>query len=70
MLGLEADQVLDYFGEYFITFVRKDGYEDLLRSLGESLQEWLSNINSLHVHLEHTLGGDSLAAGYRAPLFW
>lgn len=45
--------MLERFGEYYMVFLREDGYDNLLRCLGDSLQEWLSNINNLHAHLKH-----------------
>jgi guanylate cyclase soluble subunit beta len=65
------DDMLENFGEYFMVFVREDGYEHLLRCLGDSLQEWLSNINNLHTHLEHTLRVDQRSNNkFNAPFIW
>jgi guanylate cyclase soluble subunit beta len=70
VLELDIDTMLEKFGEYFIVFVREDGYEEMLRCLGDSLKEWISNINHLHVHLEHTLSVNQSTHKFNAPLFW
>ena len=62
--------MLENLGEYFVVFVREDGYDKLLRCLGDSLQEWLLNINNLTVHLKHTLPPDKYSDKYDAPLIW
>jgi guanylate cyclase soluble subunit beta len=54
-LGVEADTVLEVFGQYFMDFVRGHGYENMLRCQGSSLREWLGNINDLHKHLQSNL---------------
>lgn len=62
--------MLETIGEYFLAFVREDGYDEMLRCLGDTLQEWLSNVNHLHIHLELTLHLENSANKYHAPLFW
>ena len=60
-------EMLEGLGEYYMVFIREDGYEDMLRCLGDSLQEWISNMNNLHVYLDNTLGASRRAG---VPLFW
>jgi guanylate cyclase soluble subunit beta len=55
VLGVEGAELLEVFGQYFITYCTEKGYANLLRCLGSNLREWLSNVNMLHVHLESTL---------------
>eukprot|EP00559_Dactyliosolen_fragilissimus_P009842 CAMPEP_0184855690 /NCGR_PEP_ID=MMETSP0580-20130426/842_1 /TAXON_ID=1118495 /ORGANISM="Dactyliosolen fragilissimus" /LENGTH=695 /DNA_ID=CAMNT_0027350255 /DNA_START=61 /DNA_END=2148 /DNA_ORIENTATION=- len=65
VLGLTVDQVLEAFGQYFMEFTRKNGYENLLSCQGSNLRLWLSNLNALHDHLQ-----SSLPQGFVAPVFW
>jgi hypothetical protein len=75
VLDVELSELLDALGEYFVVFVREDGHDELLMCLGDTLQEWLSNINYLHLHLELVLGtvtetDKESEQKYNAPLFW
>jgi hypothetical protein len=73
VLDVELSELLDTLGEYFVVFVREDGHDELLMCLGDTLQEWLSNINYLHLHLELVLGtvaDKESEQKYNAPLFW
>ena len=63
-LNVGADDVLELFGQYFIQFVKKEGYANLLRCQGDSLKGWMNSINDLHLHLEHTM------PEIVAPEFW
>ena len=65
VLGLEVDAVLEAFGQYFMEFTRKNGYDNLLQCQGSTLRLWLSNLNALHDHLQ-----SSLPKGFVAPVFW
>lgn len=65
VLGLEVDTVLEAFGQYFMEFTRKNGYDNLLQCQGSTLRLWLSNLNALHDHLQ-----SSLPKGFVAPVFW
>eukprot|EP00957_Ditylum_brightwellii_P017920 1350040-Ditylum_brightwellii.AAC.1 len=62
VLGIPVSGVLEAFGQFFMEFVRKNGYENLLRCQGSTLRLWLSNLNALHDHLQ-----SSLPAGFVAP---
>ena len=75
VLDVSLSELLDALGEYFVVFVREDGHDELLVCLGDTLQEWLSNINYLHLHLELVLGtvaetDKESEQKYNAPLFW
>mmetsp|Transcript_953 Transcript_953/g.2067 ORF Transcript_953/g.2067 Transcript_953/m.2067 type:complete len:1145 (-) Transcript_953:360-3794(-) len=70
VLNMKVDDLLEVIGEYFMIFVREDGYEETLRCLGDSLQEWLSNINILQIHLEHAFEMGKESPKHHAPLFW
>jgi hypothetical protein len=46
---------LEVYGDYFYSFVMKNGYEGLLGVQGETVFNFLCNINRLHKHLAHNL---------------
>ena len=70
VLKVEESVMMEKFGEFFIVYLREDGYNELLRCLGDSFEEWIANINNLHDHLEHTLYLDTTSYQYRSPRFW
>lgn len=47
-LGLTSDQIMQAFGEYWITYTATEGYEQLLESTGETLPEFLDHLDHLH----------------------
>lgn len=53
MLGTPVPTALNLFGKYFIGYVERIGYSNLLRLLGSSVLTFLSNLNNLHIHLSH-----------------
>jgi Haem-NO-binding len=65
VLGISVDDVLHAFGDYFIDYVQDNGYSNVLECLGTNLRDWLSNLNSLHDHLQA-----SYPKGFVAPIFW
>lgn len=65
VLGISVDDVLHAFGDYFIDYVQDNGYSNVLECLGKNLRDWLSNLNSLHDHLQA-----SYPKGFVAPVFW
>ena len=64
VLGMEAAKILEVFGAYFFQFAKQEGYANLLRCLGNDLQSWLSNVNTLHMHLHRAF------PEMVAPQFW
>lgn len=65
VLGISVDGVLEAFGDYFIDYVQENGYSNVLECLGKNLRDWLSNLNTLHDHLQA-----SYPKGFVAPVFW
>lgn len=55
VLNLSLETVLEVYGDYFLTYVSKAGFEELLKMQGNTLFEFLGNINNLHRHLQHNL---------------
>ena len=47
-----VDQVLEAFGEHWILFTAEEGYGDLMRMCGNTLVEFLTNLNSLHARIQ------------------
>jgi len=47
-LGLSADQIMQAFGEYWITYTAAEGCEQLLESTGETVPEFLYQLDDLH----------------------
>ena len=52
VLNISVDDVLFAFGDYFVGYVKDNGYANVLECLGRNLRDWLSNLNSLHDHLQ------------------
>ena len=65
VLNISVDDVLFAFGDYFVGYVKDNGYANVLECLGRNLRDWLSNLNSLHDHLQA-----SYPKGFVAPVFW
>ncbi|CAJ1955291.1 unnamed protein product [Cylindrotheca closterium] len=65
VLGASVDDVLYAFGDFFIFYVRDNGYSSVLECLGGNLRDWLSNLNSLHDQLQA-----AYPEGFVAPVFW
>jgi hypothetical protein len=65
VLNITVDEVLFAFGDYFVGYVKDNGYANVLECLGSNLRDWLSNLNSLHDHLQA-----SYPKGFVAPVFW
>ena len=55
VLRVNSDTMLENLGEYFMQFVRDEGYLTMLSVLGSDLREWLTNVNDLHVHLKSAM---------------
>ena len=62
-LGLPSEQVLEAFGEYWITYTAHEGYGALMAAGGTHLREFLANLNDMHGRVE------TIFAQVRIPLF-
>ncbi|MBO3463929.1 heme NO-binding domain-containing protein [Aetokthonos hydrillicola Thurmond2011] len=51
VLNMQADEILQAFGEYWVTYTAEEGYGDLLASAGNSLPEFLDNLDQLHARV-------------------
>ncbi|MGB1657552.1 MAG: heme NO-binding domain-containing protein [Longimicrobiales bacterium] len=52
--GLEVEQALEAFGEYWINFTGAEGYGQLLDASGDTLPEFLNNLDDLHTRVALT----------------
>jgi guanylate cyclase soluble subunit beta len=57
VLGAPAEACLDLFGHYWATVTAPNAYEMLFESTGETLFEFLENVNSLHDRITSTFIG-------------
>lgn len=62
-LALPPEQVLEAFGEYWVTYTADEGYGPLMTAGGTHLREFLGNLDGLHGRVE------SLFPQLRIPLF-
>ena len=51
LVGIDADTILEMFGEQFLLWCHESGYENTLTLLGRSLMDFLENLDALHDHL-------------------
>lgn len=52
--GLPAEDILRVLGEFFISFMGREGYGLLLKAAGSNLAEFLSNMDNLHSRINST----------------
>lgn len=50
-LKLPAEQVLEAFGKFWITYTAREGYGELLRISGSNIWEFLANLDNLHARV-------------------
>lgn len=51
VLGMSSAEILQAFGEYWVTYTAEEGYGELLNSAGESLPEFIENLDNLHARV-------------------
>lgn len=51
ILGISAEQVLITFGEYWTLYTAREGYGELLKMSGNSLPEFLLNLDTMHARV-------------------
>lgn len=54
-LGLDAAAVLEAFGEYWTVYTIDEGYGSLLSMMGDTLEEFLENLDSMHARVGTTM---------------
>lgn len=51
-LAMSPEQVLQAFGEYWILYTADEGYGELMQAGGDTLREFLGNLNDMHGRIE------------------
>ncbi|MDK2122779.1 heme NO-binding domain-containing protein [Parachitinimonas caeni] len=52
VLGLPPDKVLEAFGEYWTLYTAQEGYGEMFKAGGNSMREFLGNLNAMHGRVE------------------
>jgi hypothetical protein len=55
ILGAEASVVMETFGEYWILYTANEGYGDMMELAGETLPDFLNNLDMLHNRLNNLM---------------
>ncbi|MBW4474922.1 MAG: heme NO-binding domain-containing protein [Stenomitos rutilans HA7619-LM2] len=50
-LGLSAADIMQAFGEYWVQYTAQEGYGELLEMAGDTLPDFLQNLDNLHAHV-------------------
>lgn len=53
-LGLSPDAVMEAFGEYWVLYTGRSGYDDLMKMSGTTLVAFLHNLDTLHAHVSRS----------------
>lgn len=64
LTGDEAKEILEAMGEYWIRFAQRSGYGDLLRVIGTTLPEALTNLDNMHARV------GLVFPDLKPPTFW
>ncbi|XP_041348520.1 guanylate cyclase soluble subunit beta-2-like [Gigantopelta aegis] len=48
VMALSMETVLEVFGDYFLTYCLKHGYDKMLKTLGGDIRSFIQNLDSLH----------------------
>ena len=51
VLGLQAQQILEAFGEHWVLYTAQEGYGEMLSMFGADLRQFLGNLDNLHSHV-------------------
>ena len=54
VLGAPPEQILEAFGEHWIRYTVDEGYGDMMALYGDTVFEFLNNMNSLHAQIRLT----------------
>lgn len=64
VLGVEGEEILRSFGEYWVQYTAQAGYGELLKMAGRTLAEVLMNLDNLHTRVALTF------PHLQPPSFW
>ncbi len=51
VLGLSSAQIMEAFGEFWVTYTAKEGYGELMDMSGDTLPEFLENLDNMHARV-------------------
>jgi hypothetical protein len=51
VLGLSAAEIMQAFGEFWVRYTAEEGYGDLMEMSGDTLPEFLQNLDTLHARV-------------------
>lgn len=51
VLGLSPSEIMQAFGEYWVQYTAKEGYGEMMDMSGETLPEFLENLDNLHARV-------------------
>ncbi len=51
VLNLSSEEILQAFGEYWVTYTAEEGYGEMLAMAGDNLPEFLRNLDNLHMRV-------------------
>jgi hypothetical protein len=51
ILGLSAADIMQAFGEFWVTYTAQEGYGEMLQMSGDNLPEFLENLDNLHARV-------------------
>jgi hypothetical protein len=54
---IPAEGLLEAFGRYWVLYTAQHGYKDMLSMSGDNFEEFLRNLNQLHVRVGSTMPG-------------
>ncbi len=55
ILGAESSVVMETFGEYWILYTANEGYGDMMELAGDTLPDFLNNLDMLHNRLNNLM---------------
>jgi hypothetical protein len=55
VLGIPTKEVLELFGEYWISYTAQEGYGPLMEMAGNNLTDFLKNLDRLHSSVGHIM---------------
>lgn len=52
VLGLSPDEFLEKFGRYWLIFIKKEGYGEMLSCFGDDFTTFIQRLNSMHGRIQ------------------
>jgi len=64
-LGVSREEVIHLAGRHWVPYIKPQGFDNLLSCQGSTLKDWMTNINSIHKHLQMAFPNKIMM-----PQFW